>query len=74
MTMLGFERAVDENLKLVKVFGQSKFFVINKENENGYEVTVVDNKAVSCTCPHHVYRQVACKHMFTVQLNEVNAG
>jgi hypothetical protein len=28
-----------------------------------YELTIIRDRAISCTCPDHQYRNRACKHM-----------
>lgn len=46
-----------------KGVGQQGFLVVNLDNNSGYNVNIVDNVIIYCSCPHSHYRDVPCKHM-----------
>lgn len=48
--------------------GNKGFIAIN--NGKGYNIEVVDNEIIRCSCPHNVYRGVICKHMVKASLEK----
>jgi uncharacterized Zn finger protein len=70
MTLLGLQRATEEKLKIKK--RGDVFRVTNSEGNQVYSVHTSGNVIQSCTCPHHVNRNVICKHMFYVMMKSKN--
>ena len=46
-----------------EVTGKSGIVEIAGSGDKLYSVTLVNGDAISCTCPHHMYRKAFCKHM-----------
>ena len=70
MTLLGLQRATEEQLKVKK--RGNLFRVTNVEGDATYTVATDSNVITNCTCPHNEHRHVTCKHMFAVLLHAKN--
>ena len=64
MEMDSIERSICENL-IVSNLDNHNFQVYNADKNTEYDVSIVDG-IYTCTCPHHQYRHVNCKHIMKV--------
>jgi hypothetical protein len=60
-----YNRSDREDHSVMKLNDQ-EYLVKNYTNNSSYIVEVDDNFIYNCSCPHHVYREVICKHMISV--------
>ena len=62
------KRANEENMTIIKngAKDSQSYIVIN--DDKGYNVSVQEGKVTGCSCPHHSFRGVICKHMVKVSL------
>ena len=60
------EERANQDFMLIGDDGKGNYLVLNTNNKNIYQVTVENDKVISCECPHHIYRNCICKHMFYV--------
>jgi hypothetical protein len=67
---LSANRALTQEMQVVKLFEKSAYVVVNQPMDKAYEVSLWGGKIVRCSCPHNQNRQLPCKHMFAVQFQE----
>ena len=53
----------DKDIKPSTVSGEDSVVAIKGSSGSVYMVTLMNGNAISCTCPHNVYRKAICKHM-----------
>lgn len=64
-------RANNENMEVFNNGDVTNKGYIVVNNGTGYAVSIDENNEItSCTCPHHKFRNVVCKHMITVGLQK----
>lgn len=56
------ERSEFENLE-VEQLDEETFVVYNLDKDTQYNVLLSINGQYECSCPHHTYRQINCKHI-----------
>lgn len=60
-----YQRALSEHFEIDKI-NNEEFNIYNLDNRTGYIVSLLDDLIIDCTCPHHRYRNVVCKHQIAV--------
>lgn len=65
-----YVRAREQNIIVEKVTDQVAI-AVNLDQGTEYDISIENNEVTNCTCPHHHYRGVNCKHMYAAsfQLN-----
>lgn len=66
MELDSIERASIENLSC-EYIEENHYFIHNLDKNTCYEVYKDDNGEYHCNCPHHIYRNVICKHIVKLQ-------
>lgn len=66
------ERAETQNLYVEQVTDE-ECLVHNLDKGTVYNVRIEHDIVSDCDCPHHIYRLVNCKHMYSVS-NELQIG
>lgn len=59
-------RAQNENLSC-EYISENHYIVHNLDKYTCYDVTIDENGYYTCSCPHHIYRNVKCKHIIKVE-------
>lgn len=59
-------RSETENLSCEYV-NNNHYVVHNLDKCTCYDVTIDTNGNYECSCPHHTYRRVKCKHIIKIQ-------
>lgn len=64
MVVDSYQRAQCQDLRVEEI-SDDKCLVVNVDNNTMYNVWMDADYVTFCDCPHHTYRNVPCKHMFT---------
>lgn len=67
MEMDSYDRAYCESLYIEETT-DGDYIVSNLDHNTSYIVSTEGEFVISCDCPHHIYRQVNCKHMTKVAI------
>ena len=62
------QRAETENLSC-EYIEENHYVVHNLDKYTDYDVYIDEYGEYTCSCPHHIYRGVKCKHIMKIQKN-----